>query len=340
MRPTRRPALVAAALATALALPLLAACGGDDGPKVVVYNAQHAELIDEVAKAFEDETGIEVELRHGKDLELANQLVAEGDASPADVFLTENSPAMRLVDEADLFTQLDQPTLDRIPAQYRPADGDWTGFAARTTALVYNTSAVKPAELPSSILELAEPQWKGRVTFSPTGADFQAIVAAVLALEGEDATKAWLEGLRANRGFESSNNLVVMKAVNDGQADIGIFYHYYWYRDQEEAKENSGNTQLLILGNQDPGAFLSTSGAGVLANGDNPEEAQQFVDFLTSAEGQQVIADSYALEYTLNPDAPLTREVKPLSELQPPDVSTDDLDADAVIELMQDADLL
>ena len=333
----RRIALAAAAL---LPVSLLAACGGEDEPRVVVYNAQHEELVVEVAKAFEKKTGVEVELRNGKDLELANQLVAEGDASPADVFLTENSPAMRVVDQEGLFAGLDQTTLDRIPEQYRPGDGDWTGFAARSTALVYNTAAVKPAELPTSILDLAEPQWKGRVTFSPTGADFQAIVAAVLALKGEAATTAWLEGLKANRGFDSGNNLVVMKAVNDGQADIGIFYHYYWYRDQAEARENSGNTELLILGDQDPGAFLSTSGAGVLANGDNPEEAQQFVDYLTSAEGQQVIADSYALEYTLNPEAPLTREVKPLAELEPPAVSTDDLDADTVIELMQDTGLL
>jgi iron(III) transport system substrate-binding protein len=337
---SRRRSLLVATVAAAVALPVLAGCGGDDGPKVVVYNAQHEELIDEVADAFEDETGIEVQLRNGKDLELANQLVAEGDASPADVFLTENSPAMRVVDAEGLFAELDQATLDRIPAQYRPADGHWTGFAARTTALVYNTAAVKPEDLPTSILDLAEPEWKGRITFSPTGADFQAIVAAVLAIEGEPATKTWLEGLKANRGFDSSNNLVVMKAVNDGQADIGIFYHYYWYRDQAEAKENSANTQLLVLGDQDPGAFLSTSGAGVLENGDHPKEAQQFVDFLTSAEGQQVIADSYALEYTLNPDAPLTGAVKPLAELEPPDVSTDDLDADAVIELMQSTGLL
>jgi iron(III) transport system substrate-binding protein len=330
------------ALATTLlvALPMLAACA-DDGPKVVVYNAQHEELITEVAKAFEKKTDIKVELRKGKDLELANQLVTEGDASPADVFLTENSPAMRLVEQAGLFSKLDQKTLDNIPAQYRPADGLWTGFAARTTALVYNTDAVQQSELPKSILDLADPKWKGRVTFSPTGADFQAIVAAVLSLEGEQATRAWLEGLKENAEFISSNNLVVMKAVNDGQADIGIFYHYYWYRDQEESKENSANTQLLILGNQDPGAFLSTSGAGVLEAGDNPEEAQQFVEYLTSEEGQQVIADSYALEYTLNPKVELTRGgVKPLSELQPPDVATDDLDSEKVASMMQEVGLL
>ena len=121
MRASRRWA--AAAAAVALTLPLLSACGGEDEPSIVVYNAQHEELIDAVAKAFTKTTEIKVELRNGSDLELANQLATEGKASPADVFLTENSPAMTLVDAKKLFAKLDQSTLDQIPEQYRPDDG-------------------------------------------------------------------------------------------------------------------------------------------------------------------------------------------------------------------------
>ena len=128
-----------AALALTLVTSLCVAGCGDDGPKIVVYNAQHEQLLEEIAPAFTEKTGIEVELRNGSDLELADQLVQEGDASPADVFLTENSPAMSLVERAGLFAPLDEETLDPIPAQYRPASGLWTGFAARSTVLVYNT---------------------------------------------------------------------------------------------------------------------------------------------------------------------------------------------------------
>jgi iron(III) transport system substrate-binding protein len=334
--PLKRALALAATLL--LTLPLLAACG-DDGPKVVVYNAQHQELIEAVAKEFTKETGIDVELRDGSDLELANQLVAEGEHSPADVFLTENSPAMEVVDRKGLFAKLEQKTLDNIPAQFRPADGHWTGFAARSTVLVYNTDMVKKSELPTSLMDLADPKWKGKVSFSPTGADFQAIVAAVLALEGEDATKAWLAGLKENGTVYDGNN-VVLKSVNDGQTATGIIYHYYWYRDQEEAGDNSDNTELHFFGNGDPGAYLSTSGAGVLANAEHPKEAQEFVNFLTSEKGQQVIADSYALEYTLNPKVQLDRGVKPLSSLEPPEVGTDELDSEKVVELMQEVGLL
>lgn len=330
-------ALVATAAAV-VAAPLLTACGGDDGPYITVYNAQHEELLAEVAPIFEEETGIDVRLRSGKDLELANQLVAEGEASPADVFLTENSPAMTLVDNAGLFTKVDQETLDLIPEQYVPSNQNWLGFIARSTVLVHNDS-VGADELPESILELAEPEWAGRVAFSPTGADFQAIVSAVVATEGEERAREWIQGL-ADNGTVLENNLVVMEAVNAGEVDTGIIYHYYWYRDQKEAGENSDDSQLHFFGDQDPGAFVSVSGAGVLASSDKQEDAQAFVNFLASEEGQQAIADSYALEYPLNPDVSLEPPVKPFEELEPPRLDVASLNSEPVVEMMQDAGLL
>jgi iron(III) transport system substrate-binding protein len=329
-----------AGLATAaVTLPLLVSCSSDSGPSLVVYNAQHEELIDEVTKAFTKKTGIEVELRNGSDLELANQLVEEGDASPADVFLTENSPAMTLVDGKDLFAKLPSATLDRIPDQYRPDDGEWTGFAARSTVLVYNTDELGEDELPASLMDLAKPAWKDRISFSPTGADFQAIVSAVLATQGEQATKGWLAGLKANGAVYDGNN-VVLESVNSGEVPAGVVYHYYWYRDQEESGDNSDTSQLHFFGQKDPGAFISVSGAGVLKSSDDAADARKFVDFLTSKEGQQVIADSYALEYTLNPRVALDRDVKPLSELQPPAVDVSDLNGPKVVSLMQEAGFL
>ena len=326
----------------ALCLPLLTACGGaseSDQPSLVVYNAQHEELIDEVAKAFTKKTGIEVQLRNGSDLELGNQLTAEGEASPADVFLTENSPAMTLVDSKDLFAPLDESTLAEIPEQYRPDDGDWTGFAARSTVLVYNTDQVSADRLPASIMDLAKPAWKDRISFSPTGADFQAIVSAVLATQGEPATKRWLAGLKTNGTVYDGNN-VVLESVNSGEKPAGVIYHYYWYRDQEESGESSDSSQLHFFGKKDPGAFISVSGAGVLKSSDDAKDAREFVDYLVSKEGQEVIARSYALEYTLNPAVDLGRGVKPLAELDPPAVDVSDLNGPRVVELMQEAGFL
>ena len=322
-----------------LAAPLLVSCSEDDGPFITVYNAQHEELIAEVAPLFEEETGIEVKLRSGKDLELANQLVQEGDASPADVFLTENSPAMSLVDRAGLFTEVDQETVELIPAEYVPSNKRWIGFMGRSTVAMFNTDALSADEMPESILEFAEPEWAGRISYSPTGADFQAIVSAVLELEGEEVTRDWLEGLAEN-GTVYDGNDVVLESVNSGEIEAGIAYHYYWYRDQKESGESSDNTELHFFGDQDPGAFVSVSGAGVLASSDKQEDAQAFVNFLASVEGQQAIADSYALEYPLNPEVSLEPPVKPFDELEPPRIDVSTLNSEPVVEMMQDAGLL
>lgn len=332
----RAPALLALTLAGSL---LASGCSDDADDALVVYNAQHEELMVELAEDFTEETGIEVELRNGKDLEMSAQLVAEGDASPADVFLTENSPAMAQVEKAGLFSELPDTAVADIPAQYRPRSGLWTGFVARSTVLVYNTDQVSPDELPDSILDLADPEWRGRISFSPTGADFQAIVAAVLDLEGEQATRDWLEGIKANGTVYDGNN-VVLESVNSGESEVGIIYHYYWYRDQAESGDVSDNSELHFFGDQDPGAFVSVSGAGILASSDHQEEAEKFIAYLTSTDGQQGLADSYALEYPLHPGVQLEPPVRPFSELDPPEVNVSDLDGETVVDLMTEVGFL
>lgn len=112
------------------------AASADQG--IVIYNAQHENLVKSWVDGFTKDTGIKVTLRNGGDSELGNQLVQEGSASPADVFLTENSPAMVLVDNAKLFAPLDAATLAQVEPQYRPSHGRWIGIAARSTVFVYN----------------------------------------------------------------------------------------------------------------------------------------------------------------------------------------------------------
>jgi iron(III) transport system substrate-binding protein len=332
------------AILTATVAATLSACGGKtekpaEERSITVYNAQHEELLVEMAPIFEKQTGIKVRLRNGKDFELGNQLVAEGARTPADVFLTENSPAMSLVESKGLFEPLPAETLDRIPANFRPKSGAWTGWAGRATVLVYNSDKLGADDLPASIMDLADPAWKGRTSFSPSGADFQAIVSAVLQLKGEKATAEWLQGLKDNGTIYQGNN-VVMNSVNDGQIDTGVIYHYYWYRDQAEAGQNSKNAKLHFFGKKDPGAFLSVSGAGILKASKNKADAQKFVDFLVSTKGQKALANSYALEYPLNPDVSLDPPVKPLSEIDPPSVDVTKLNGPKVIDLMKKAGLL
>ncbi|WP_462202485.1 iron ABC transporter substrate-binding protein [Frankia sp. CcWB3] len=333
--------LVVLVTATCLAgLAGLSACGsGDDGKTITLYNAQHQDLMRVMVDAFTKQTGIKVELRRGGDPELANQIVQEGDSSPADVFVTENSPAMTLVDRAGGFSKLDRATLGQVPDQYVPSTGNWVGFAARSTVFIYNRGQVAKNELPVSIMDLAGPAWKGKVGVAAAGADFQAIVSAVLAVKGESATAEWLAGLKRNAKIYA-NNIAALRAVNAGEVPAAVIYHYYWYQDQAESGKDSKNVDLHFFGHRDPGAFVSVSGAGVLAASDQQAEAQQLVTFLTSDAGQKALVDSGALEYAVSDAVPTNPALKPLSTLDPPDIDISTLNGPKVVELMQRAGLL
>ncbi|MGY2082420.1 iron ABC transporter substrate-binding protein [Blastococcus sp. SYSU DS0539] len=316
----------------------LAACGSD-ADTLTVYSAQHESLVRTMLEDFTQETGIELEFRDANDSELANQIIEEGEASPADVFLTENSPAISAVDEAGLLAPLEEEALSQVDEQYRPSSGNWVGFAARSTALIYNPAEITEAELPASMLDLADPAWEGRVGIAAGGADFQAIVSAVLELAGEEATREWLAGLERNAEIYASNT-AIMKAVDEGEVPVGITYHYYWFRDRAQNGLIGDDAALHYFRNQDPGAFLSVSGAGVLASSDQPEQAQQLVAYLTSRAAQERLADSSALEYAVGTGVPSAEALPPLADLQAPDVDPGSLNAPQVTELMQEVGLL
>ncbi|HBC0588676.1 TPA: iron ABC transporter substrate-binding protein [Enterobacter cloacae] len=311
----------------------------DNNEGIVVYNAQHENLVKSWVDGFTKETGIKVTLRNGDDSELGNQLVQEGSASPADVFLTENSPSMVLVDNAKLFAPLDAETLKQVPAEYRPAHGRWIGIAARSTVFVYNPEKLSEQQLPKSLMDLAKPEWKGRWAASPSGADFQAIVSAMLALKGEQATLEWLKAMKANFVAYKGNS-TVMKAVNAGQIDGGVIYHYYRFVDQSKTGENSKNTKLYYFKHQDPGAFVSLSGGGVLASSKHKAQAQAFIKYITGKEGQDSLRTNNAFEYAVGVNAASNPKLVPLNELDAPKVEPSTLNSKKVIELMTQAGLL
>jgi len=306
---------------------------------IVVYNAQHESLTKAWSEAFTKETGIKVTLRKGGDTELGNQIVQEGAASPADVFITENSPAMVLVDNAGLFAPLSKATLDLVPEGYRPASGHWLGVAARSTVFAYDKTKLSADKLPKSIMDLAKPEWKGRWAASPSGADFQAIVGAMLALKGEAATSDWLTAMKTN--FKAyRGNSVAMKAVNTGEVEGAVIYHYYFFGDQAKTAENSGNVLLHYFKNQDPGAFVSVSGAGVLASSKHKAEAEAFVKWVAGKGGQDILRTGDSFEYAVAKGAASNPKLVPIPDLQGPVLDPSKLDSKAVTGLMTKAGLL
>ncbi len=349
----RNSALAGIALAATAALGLTA-CGGSSTPaatgsapasgaassgEITVYNAQHESLTKEWIDAFTAETGVKVTMRQGSDTELSNQIVQEGAASPADVFLTENSPAMAQVENAGLFADVDKATIDQVPAEFRPSTNKWTGIAARSTVLVYDKAKLTEAQLPKSMVDLANAEWKGKWAASPSGADFQAIVAALLELKGEAATEEWLKGMKEN--FKAyKGNSTAMKAVNAGEIDAALIYHYYYYGDQAKTGENSKNVTPYYFKNQDPGAFVSVSGGGVLKTAKNAAAAQAFLKFITGKKGQEVLKNGTSFEYAIASNVAANDKLVPIKDLQAPTVDPAKLNSAKVTELMTKAGLL
>ena len=343
-----KTALATLAGASVLAL---AACGGSTTPAtstgaaggsadaITVYNAQHDSLTQAWADEFTKETGIKVTIRPGSDLELSNQIIAEGAKSPADVFLTENSPAMTQVENAGLFADTSATIQKLVPAQYRPSTNKWTGIAARSTVFVYDKTKLNADQLPKSIMDLADPAWKGRWAASPSGADFQAIVSAMLELKGEDATSKWLTAMKENSKAYKGNS-TAMKAVNAGEVEGAIIYHYYWFGDQAKTGENSKNVATHYFKNEDPGAFVSISGGGVLASSKHQENAQKFLEFVIGKAGQTILQTGGSFEYPVASGVAANDKLVPLADQQAPKIDPAKLNSAKVIELMTQAGLL
>jgi iron(III) transport system substrate-binding protein len=341
--------MLSATAAAAVAALTLAACSaspaapGSSAPAadetITVYNAQHETLTKEWIDAFTAETGITVNVRNGDDTEMSNQIIAEGSHSPADVFLTENSPSMTAVEKAGLFTSPGAEALKNVPEQYRPSSEKWVGIAARSTVFAYNTTKLAEAQLPASMMDLADSAWKGRWAASPSGADFQAIVSALVQLKGADAAETWLKAMKTN-SVAYKGNSTAMKAVNAGEVDGAIIYHYYWFGDQAQTGENSNNVKLHYFKNQDPGAFVSISGGGVLKSTKHKAAAQKLLAFITGKKGQEVLENGTSFEYPVGSDVPANSQLVPLADLDAPKIDPASLNSKQVTDLMTQAGLI
>jgi iron(III) transport system substrate-binding protein len=339
-RRTTLPALVLTALVIVSALSACGSSNSSNDHSITLYNGQHEQTTTLLVSAFERRTGIKVHVRSGDEAELGDQIIQEGGASPADVFYTENTPILENLREHKLLAPVDASTLAAVPRRFSSAQGDWVGVSARVSALVYNTSKVKPGELPGSILQLADPQWKGRVGFAPSETDFQPLVSSIVKLEGTAAAERWLKGLAANATTYPDNETAVTQ-VNNGQSDVAPINHYYWYRLRRELGESGTHSALHYFDAGDAGELLNVSGAAILQSSPAKPAAQRFLAFLVSAEGQRLLAHSDSYEYPLRPGAPTPAGLRPLASIHPASLTPAELgDGRAALELEQKLGLL
>jgi iron(III) transport system substrate-binding protein len=308
---------------------------------LTLYSAQHGQLVKLLVADFQKMTGAKVQVHSGEGPEVAAQLVAEGAHSPADVYFTENSPELMLLEEKGLLAKVNAATLKEVPARYSSPQGDWVGVVARENVLAYNPSMIQASQLPASLLDLAKPEWKDKVAIAPADGDFLPLVSAVVALKGREEALAWLKGLKANAKIYDDDEGAVA-AVNSGAVATGVINNYYWARLHVEMGDKGTHSTIHHFGNGDVGALVNVSGAAVLKTAHDPALAQKFVAYLVSKRAQELMAKSKIdFEYPLHTGVAPDPLLKPFKQLQPPALTMQQLGDDSQAgDLLREAGLL
>ncbi|MEQ3549483.1 iron ABC transporter substrate-binding protein [Pseudonocardia nematodicida] len=344
-RSTRRSALAGAFLAVSLTL---AACGGgaadsaaepapaEEGTgTLTLYSGRDEELVGPLLEQFQQESGITVDTRYGSTTEMAAQLAEEGDATPAQVFLSQDAGALGALSGAGAFSTLPDDVTGAVPAEYTSTDGSWVGLTGRARVVAYNTS-VDEAEVPADVKEFTDPAWRGRFGIAPTNASFQAFVTAMRVTDGDDAARQWLTDLNANDPQIFPRNGAILDAVDAGTVDAGLINHYYYVA----AETTPPNTAMKFGAPGTASALVNVTGVGILSGAAESPEALQLVQFLVSPTAQEYFATETG-EYPLIEGVTGPEGVPALAELQAPQIDLSDLDdLDATTQMMTEVGML
>lgn len=318
-----------AALAAAGSLVLgLAACtsDSDESDALVLYSGRSESLVAPLIEQISDSTGVDIEVRYASTPEMAAQIAEEGEASPADVFFSQDAGALGALDNAGLLQQLDESVTEVVPAEYRAADGTWVATSLRARVLIYDSATLDEAEVPDTIDAVLAPEWKGRVGYAPTNASFQSFVTALRVDRGDEAAEQWLRDFLANDPQTFENNNALLQAVDAGTVELGLTNHYYWYNSAAERGAENMRARVKYMAQGDPGALVNVAGVAILASTDRPDDARRVVEALLAEPAQTYFVEETS-EYPVVPGiATDAAGLPPLDTLGGPDIDLGQLD--------------
>ncbi|MCX7781455.1 MAG: Fe(3+) ABC transporter substrate-binding protein [Negativicutes bacterium] len=316
---------------------LFAGCGSADNasPKsaqpetkeVNVYTARHYPGIDDaIYKTFTDKTGIKVNIIKASSEELIQRIKTEGAASKADIFFTADAGNLYMAKEAGLLQPIKSAALEKaIPANYRDKDNMWVGLTMRARVLVYAKDRVKPEEL-STYEALTEPKWKGRILVRSSNNIYnQSMLAAAIAIHGEEKSKEWAQGIVANMARKpEGGDRDQAKAVAAGIGDVAIMNTYYLgqmltSKDAEEVKA-AQKLGVFFPNQSTTGTHVNISGAGVVKTAPNAANAVKLLEYLAEAEAQRIFAEA-SVEYPVNPAVEPSALLKQWGSFKPQDIN-------------------
>ncbi|WP_416886284.1 iron ABC transporter substrate-binding protein [Marinospirillum sp.] len=273
------PLALAGALFTA---PLVQAAS------LTLYSGRGESLVQPIIDRFQQETGIEVNVRYGGTAQLAVLLQEEGRRTPADVYWGQDAGAMGAVSQANLLAQLPENIYEDLPGIYKSVTGNWVATSGRARVFAYSTTRTTAANHPQSIFDLTDERFRGRVGWAPGNGSFQSFVTAMRVVHGEERTLEWLQAMRDNGTKVFRNNSVQLPAIADGEIDYALVNNYYLPR--ITANDANFPVDQGFFAEGDIGNLMNVAGVAVTRHGRNQEPAQQFVRFLISQEAQEYFA--------------------------------------------------
>ena len=315
---------------------------------LVIYSGRSESLVGPIIKQFSELSGTPVQVKYGKTAEIVSLLNEEGNKTPADVFYAQDPGGLGAV--IDMLDSMPAEICDIIPEwavspkEYNITDHTmrckWIGITGRARTLVYNPNVLNESELPTSMMELTDPKWKGKIGWAPSNGSFQAMITGMRLTWGEDKTKEWLEGIMSNKPIVYPKNTPQVQAAADKEIQIGMVNHYYLHRFIADKGENFP-ARNHYLNNGDIGSVILVSGAGILDASDNKSSAEKFMKFMASKVAQQYFA-SQVYEYPLITDGVKpNRMLKNLELLNKPEIDISQLgDLEATQSLLMEVGAL
>ena len=306
---------------------------------VNLYSSRKEALMRPLLDAFTEETGAEVRIVSANGGQLIERMIAEGENSPADVFLTVDAGNLWRAADAGLLQGASSEYLESvIPSVYRDPEGRWFGLSLRARAVVYATDRVNPDSLAGDLggyVGLAAPVWQGRVAVRSSSNIYnQSLIAAMIANFGPEKAEQWARGVVSNFARPpSGGDRDQIRAVAAGEADLAIVNSYYYaiMLGSEEA-ESIGNTAIYFPTDDEMGAHVNVSGAGIARHAPHPDLAVAFIEFLASPLAQSLYADINH-EFPVHPDVSPGGVIAEWESFTPDDVPVVEfgrLNADAV----------
>lgn len=302
-------------------------------PTLTIYSGRAETLVGPIIEKFEQETGIETQVRYGSTAELALAILEEGQNSPADIYFAQDAGALGALSKEDRLLKISPSVLSLVDSDFNSLDGEWIGITGRARVVDYNTELVSPSELPDSIWGFLDPKWKGKIGWSPQNGSFQSFVTALRVLEGEDRARQWLEGIMANEPVVYSGNTPIVEALGRGEIHVGFVNNYYL---QQFTSKDPSYPVAHHYTKADAGSMINVAGMGIVDTTSDKELAERFIQYMLSDSAQTYYATS-TYEYPLATNAQVVGSQISIEEIDHPKVDLNKLDdLEGTLTLLKD----